>query len=65
MAKLIYEKAYKWARCSVCHKVYSASLLLYFNDCQYKPSFSFCPNCGERFEEKEGEDCPNFPKNGS
>ena len=50
MAILIYEKAYRWSRCSNCTKIYPEALFRYFNDCEYQPRFNFCPNCGERIE---------------
>lgn len=58
MAKLIHQAVYKWYRCSNCMKMFDEQLMTYFNDCQYKPQFNFCPNCGERIERNEDERIP-------
>lgn len=42
-----YQPAYKWYRCTECKKVYPAEIMKFFNDCEYKPKFRFCPNCGK------------------
>lgn len=47
---LKYEKAYDWYRCNKCGKIYGSDVMKHFNDCQYKPSFNYCPNCGEPAE---------------
>lgn len=52
MAELIYEKAFRWTRCSNCKKIYPEELFRYFDDCEYLPKFNFCPNCGEHIDKK-------------
>lgn len=54
-ATLTYEKAYTWYRCTNCKAIFPARVLECFDDCEYKPRFRFCPNCGAIIDRKEGK----------
>lgn len=53
---LRHKKVFGWWQCEGCKKVYPDRVMEAFNDCQYKPRFRYCPNCGRPVVMEEEHD---------